>query len=97
MLVSIDRIAARIEALPTISQFTSSSTTAEVPMVATAVCAIVFTALMNAAANHFLMFSFVKNFLLSIVKPDGFSENRSRVRNIDFSVIVGVGSFLLFG
>lgn len=55
MLVNIDRIPASIEADATIIQFTSPIT-ADVPIVATAVCATVFKALTPAAFNHFVNF-----------------------------------------
>ena len=51
MLVKIDSIPARTDALATISQFTSDIT-AVVPIVATAVCAIVLMALTRAAFHH---------------------------------------------
>ena len=56
--VSRDRMPARADALATITQFTSPNT-ALVPMVATAVCATVFSALMPAAFSHCLKFVFI--------------------------------------
>nr|DAG08866.1 MAG TPA: hypothetical protein [Caudoviricetes sp.] len=56
--VSRDSTPASREALPTMSQFTSDST-ADVPMVATAVCATVFSARMPAALIQFFQHLFI--------------------------------------
>jgi hypothetical protein len=56
--VSSERTPASREALPTMSQFTSNST-ADVPMVATAVCATVFSARMPAALIQFFQHLFI--------------------------------------
>lgn len=72
MLVSNDSIPARADDDATISQFTSENT-AEVPIVAIAVCAIVFSARIHAALNQsivniflFMMFNSYSIFFKSI-------------------------------
>lgn len=72
MLVSNDSIPARVDDDATISQFTSENT-AEVPIVAIAVCAIVFSARIPAALNQsivniflFMMFNSYSIFFKSI-------------------------------
>ena len=57
--VSRERIPARTEAEATAIQFTSPMN-ADVPTVATAVCATVFTARTPAAFSHFLKLFFIK-------------------------------------